>query len=152
MFHVLFFFILILVFSGSFVSFSQQDLSIVEIIVIAERDARRDANGMAWFGGGFLLTGGSLLALRVLIPPASSEAPTLTGTACILHGIALASAFMAESAPPPTRLVGKSAEYVDFYTDAYKAETSKTRALWGIAGSVSGCLVVSGCLIMESAD
>ena len=75
----------------------------------------------------------------------------VSGGSCLLHGGGLAAAFISESVPPPSRLVGKSVEYVSFYTDAYRTESRRSKALWGAAGSLSGCFVVSGILLIEEA-
>lgn len=133
------------------VSFSQQNSSIMEAKLTAERDARNDVGKAKWFGGGFLLMGGTLLGLRIAGDSSASLSAGLTGASCLLHGAGLAGAFMTQPVPPPSRLVGKSAEYVNFYMDAYKTESGRSQALWGAAGSVSGCLVVGGILTLEAA-
>ncbi len=151
-FHVSVFLIAVLTLSAP-ISFSQQNSSIIEAKLTAERDARSDLGKMMWFSGGFLLTGGTLLVLRITADEDFSEdsAGILIGASCLLHGAGLVGAFMSESTPPPSRLMGKSAEYVNFYTDAYRTESRRSRALWGAAGSASGCLVVGGILILEMA-
>lgn len=136
------------------VSFSQQNSGITEAKLTAERDARTDVSKARWFGGGFLVTGGTLLILRILAEAESDTenlALAISGSSCLLHGGGLAAAFMYESVPQPSRLVGKSVEYVSFYTDAYRTESRRSRALWGAAGSLSGCLVMSGILLIEEA-
>ena len=152
--HVSVFLIAVLTLSAP-ISFSQQQASsIIEAKITAERDARSDVGRTKWLGGGFLLTGGTILILRILGEAADDDSPALgliSGGACLLHGGGLAAAFMSESAPPPSRLVGKSAEYVNFYTDAYRTESRRSKALWGVIGSVSGCLIASGILLIEAA-
>ena len=137
------------------ISFSQQNSDIIEAKITAERDARNDVGKAKWLGGGFLLTGGTILILRILGEGADDDSPTLglviSGSSCLLHGGGLAATFMSESTPPPSRLVGKSAEYVNFYTDAYRTESRRSKALWGVIGSASGCLVVGGILLIEAA-
>ena len=152
-FHVSVLLIALLLLSTS-VSFSQQNLSITEAKLTAERDARTDVGKAKWFGGGFLVTGGTLLVLRILVEVENDTenlALIVSGSSCLLHGGGLAAAFMSESVPPPTRLLGKSVEYVSYYTDAYRTESRRSKALWGAAGSLSGCLMVSGMLLIEQA-
>ena len=151
--HVSIFLIVVLTLSAP-ISFSQQNLGIIEAKITAERDARSDVGKTKWLGGGFLLTGATILILRI-IAEAENDSPTLgfliSGSSCLLHGGGLAAAFMSESPPPPSRLLGKSPEYVNFYTDAYRTESRRTKALWGVIGSVSGCLVGGGILLIEGA-
>ncbi len=96
-----------LTFSMPFVTFAQQNLQ-MEAIVAAERDAQNDVNKGLWFVGGCL--GG------VAVP-------------MIVYGV--------ELAPPVTRLLGKSPEYVAFYTDAYKAKAKTLR----VKSALGGCIV-----------
>ncbi len=152
--HVSVFLIAVLTLSAP-ISFSQQNSDIIEAKITAERDARSDVGKTKWLAGGFLLTGGTILILRILGESANDDSPTLalviSGSSCLLHGGGLAAAFMSESPPPPSRLVGKSAEYVNFYTDAYRTESRRSKTLWGAIGSASGCLVTSGILLIEGA-
>ena len=41
-----------------------------------------------------------------------------------------------QSPPPPERLIGKSPEYVEFYTDAYIAKSRSLRIKWAAAGAI----------------
>ena len=84
----------ILIFSMPFVALAQQNLQ-AEAMIAAERDARNDVNTGLWFLGG-----------------------------CLGGVIGLVVAYAVEPSPPATRLLGKSPEYVAFYTDAY-TETAK---------------------------
>lgn len=97
----------LLTFSTPFVTFAQQNLQ-MEAIVAAERDAQNDVNKGLWFLGG-----------------------------CVGGLIGVIFAYGVEPAPPATRLLGKSPEYVAFYTDAYtkKAKQLQANSAWG------GCVV-----------
>ena len=46
--------------------------------------------------------------------------------------------------PPPERLIGKSPEYVKFYADAYRAKMRSYQIKSGAAGSIFGCLALTG--------
>ena len=96
-----------LTFSMPFVTFAQQNLQ-MEAIVAAERDAQNDVNKGLWFVGG-----------------------------CLGGVVGVIVAYAVEPAPPATRLLGKSPEYVAFYTDAYteKAKTLQANSALG------GCIV-----------
>ena len=97
----------ILIFSMPFVALAQQNLR-AEAMIAAERDARNDVNTGLWFLGG-----------------------------CLGGVIGLVVAYAVEPSPPATRLLGKSPEYVAFYTDAY-TETAKNRQ---VNSAVGGCVV-----------
>ena len=100
--------IALLTFSTPFVTFAQQNSLQMEAIVAAERDAQNDVNKGLWFLGGCLS--------GVVVP-------------MIAYGV--------ELAPPVTRLLGKSPEYVAFYTDAYKAKAKTLR----VKSALGGCIV-----------
>ena len=100
--------IALLTFSTPFATFAQQNSLQMEAIVAAERDAQNDVNKGLWFLGGCLS--------GVVVP-------------MIAYGV--------ELAPPVTRLLGKSPEYVAFYTDAYKAKAKTLR----VKSALGGCIV-----------
>ena len=97
----------ILIFSMPFVALAQQNLQ-AEAMIAAERDARNDVNTGLWFLAG-----------------------------CLGGVIGMVVAYAVEPSPPATRLLGKSPEYVAFYTDAY-TETGKKRQANSALG---GCVV-----------
>ena len=144
-FHVLVFLIAVLTFSMPFVVIAQQNSVILEARAMAKQDAESDINKIVWFGAGSLISGGTLLVFRIIDEPTSE----MCGVACLLHGVALAGTFVFSPPLPPTRLLGKSPEYITSYTAAYKAEARKIQALWGIVGYISGGLVTSGIIILE---
>jgi hypothetical protein len=79
----------------------------------AEFDAQRDVNGALWVAAGFF--GG-------------------------IFGVA--AAYLIEPTPPASRLIGKSSEYIQAYTDCY---TSKAKSIQ-TNKAITGC-VVSGLLL-----
>ena len=103
----------VLTFSIPFVTFAQQNSLQAEAIVAGERDAQADTNTGLWFLGG-----------------------------CLGGVVGVIIAYAVEPAPPATRLLGKSPEYVAFYTDAY---TEKAKSLQ--ANSALGGCIVNGLAI-----
>ena len=99
----------ILTFSTPFVTFAQQNLQ-MEAIVAAERDAQNDVNKGLWFLGG-----------------------------CFGGVIGVIIAYGVEPSPPATRLLGKSPEYVAFYTQAYAEKAKKLQT----NSALGGCCVVT---------
>ena len=102
----------VLTFSMPFVTFAQQNSLQIEAIVAAERDAQGDTSASLWFLGGCF---GGLIGV------------------IIAYGV--------EPSPPATRLLGKSPEYVAFYTDAYQEKAKKLRANSAWAGCIVNGLV-----------
>ncbi len=109
-----------LTFSAPFVTFAQQHSLAVEAIVAAERDAQGDVNKGLWFAGGCL--GGVLLG-------------------AIGGSLVVIGAYAVEAAPPTTRFLGKSPEYVAFYTDAYRRKAKTLQANSALGGCILGSLI-----------
>lgn len=82
------------------------------IITIAEMDAAQDVNGGTWFIVG-----------------------------CLLGLVGWLIAYVVQPNPPATRLIGKSADYVAVYTDAYRAAAKKLQSKKALTGCVVGTLV-----------
>lgn len=122
--------------------------------VDAESDAKSDVNLLAYFGAG------------MSAPLAAGMCALMTGCIADLHFghgqpepsyiIAAMSATTVFSLltryyirlhppnPPPERLIGKSPAYVKFYADAYRAKMRSYQIKSGAAGSVFGCLTLTG--------
>ena len=85
-----------------------QEAEMAEARAAAEADAQADVNGTLWFFVG-----------------------------CIGGWLGVAGAYLIKPSPPASRLIGKSPEYIAFYTDAYqaKAKSIQTGKAW------TGCLV-----------
>ena len=107
-FQILALLMAVLIFSMPFVTFAQQRSLQMEAIIAAEQDARNDVNTGLWCLGG-----------------------------CLGGVVGVIVAYAVEPAPPATRLLGKSPEYVAFYTDAYR-DTAKGRQTFGAIG---GCII-----------
>lgn len=87
-----------------------------EAISDAEKDAAAQVNKPLWFFGGCL--GGVLVIIFANI-----------------H----------EPYPPASSLLGKSPEYVSFYTDAFRTKARYLQANQAIRGCAANCIVVAGC-------
>ncbi len=111
--QILALFMALLTFSMPFVTFAQQNSLQMEAIVAAERDAQGDTSTGLWFLAGCL---GGLIGV------------------IIAYGV--------EPSPPATRLLGKSPEYVAFYTDAYNKKAKKLQTRSALGGCVVGTLAV----------
>lgn len=174
-FRVLLFFIGGVTFSMPFTTIAQQnsvvletqsdaaqDTSTVEIEAkaAAEQDARSDANKILWFGTGFAVfaigcpVGGCIgCSVGSIIDPSYFFDTTGQGVGSLVGltvGVLtpLIWIYSYQTHPPTERLIGKSPEYVEFYTDAYKAKTQLLRTEWTAVGAATGCgLMILGCLL-----
>ena len=102
------------------VSLAERNLQ-AEAINDAERDAQNDVNTSLWFLGG-----------------------------CLGGVVGVIVAYAVEPSPPIIRLLGKSPEYVAFYTDAYSQTARKRQvnsALVGCAVNGLGVAVIYGVAI-----
>ena len=117
----------------------------LEALVAAEQDASRDVNKLRWFSAG--------LASAVIGGPVGAFAGLVIGETIdpfsgILMGFvvgATAPLFLIDNYdpdPPSERLVGKSPEYIDYYTKTYKNKTKSIRK----RSATVGCLF-GGCLL-----
>lgn len=106
-YHILVFFMVVLVFSMSFVTFAQQNSELHEAVIAAEQDAKAEVNQLNWWCSG-----------------------------CVLVGVAAAYQV---SQPSPERFVGKSPEYVEVYTEVYKAKVKNLQ----LSAAVPGCLTAA---------
>ncbi len=100
--------------------FAQQSSVALEAKTDAEYDAEDDVNTVLWLAaGGILGTAGS----------------------CLLGSIAIGGAYVYQPVPAAERLLGKSAEYVSFYTDAYKARIRRLQLVAATKGAAGGTAV-----------
>lgn len=79
----------------------------------AMNDARIDTNSTLWFFAG-----------------------------CLLSWVGIVIAYVAEPSPPPSRLMGKSPEYLAVYTTTYKSEARSAQGRAAIWGAVTELAVV----------
>ena len=132
----------------------------LETIISAERDATHDINKCLWFGAGVGVSsvavplgiiGGCLVGELIAPSEPSGLLYVSIGEGAIigsLVGGVVAGLIPAhwiytyESHPPSERLLGKSPEYVAFYTDAYMSKARSIRRKWAAAGAATGCLLL----------
>lgn len=105
--------IIILVFSISFLAIAQQTGDMTQAISDAERDAKL-SDITTWQGVGCLFGVFGMIAAAIIDPPV-----------------------------PAARLLGKSPEYVVFYTESYKRNLKQKR----IEAAGHGCLVGNGLIL-----
>ena len=132
----------------------------LEALVAAEQDASRDVNKLGWFG--------AELVTSVVIGPLAAYAGNViggkidpaTGSGFLFYdavsdggiigtftgffiGVAgpLILIYNYDPDPPSKRLVGKSPEYIDYYTMTYKAKAKSIRR----RSATGGCLF-TGCV------
>ena len=149
----------LLLFSTLPVSLAQQDV----VQAQAEADASADMSDMSkakWFllGGvgstvGCLLgcVGGSLLGGPSYASGNSQANLMLAGSVlCGVCAVPIAVfRYPHNVTPPPERLLGKSPEYMEAYTQAYKSRTVLLRKIFVTAGSiVSNLGVMTGVVIL----
>ncbi len=99
---------------------AQQDSVALAAKTDAEYDAEDDVNTTLWLvAGGILGTAGS----------------------CLLGSVAIGGSYFYQPVPPAERLLGKSAAYVSFYTDAYKARIRRLQLVAATKGAAGGSAV-----------
>ena len=127
-FHVLTFMMLVLTFSMPFVAMAQQNSVPTEATTTAEADANKDVSKLLCFSAGCVLS-----ALFFLPSPYGYLFPP-TG---------IIGSYSYRPVPPPSRLIGKSPEYISAYTTTYKSKRGNIQVLWTSAGCLSGCVVIA---------
>ena len=100
--------------------FAQQDSVALKAKADAEYDAEADVNTVVWLSAGGILG--------------------VAGT-CLLSAVAVGGAYVYQPVPPADRLLGKSVEYVNFYTDAYKARIRRLQLVAATKGALGGSAV-----------
>ena len=132
----------------------------------AEKDASGDINKLLWFGvgAGICCIGGAVGALTGcfvgnLIDPIRIEPTAASGFgpypvpdisngegvvigSCIGFVAGVLVPFIGvyysyQGNPPSDRLLGKSPEYIEVYTNAYKTKTRSLRTIWAAAGATT---------------
>ena len=100
-----------LTFSMPLVTLAQQASVQAEAVAAGEKDAEAEVNKTLWFAAG-----------------------------CFLTVLGVVGAYVIEPSPPASRLLGKSPEYVAFYTDAYKAKARNIQ----VRPALIGCAITGG--------
>ena len=150
-----------LIFSAPMLLYAQQNTVILEAKADAEKDAERDVNKLAWFTtglvGGTLIgcvgaSGGCLIGGEIDPPSGSGLLYTDTisdgqiiGTligAVVGASISLVGISLYKPNVPPDRFIGKSPEYIDHYTDAYRKKARSIRT-----GAAASGIILPSCLI-----
>lgn len=121
----------------------------------AKQDAEADVNKSLWIS-----TGCAVLLLPMLGLLAGSFVPQSSGSSFIgindqeAWGFSIGCAVgclgpltlisMYQQTPPPERFIGKSPEYIDVYTDAYKKRDRSLRVQY----TAVGCAIGGGLMIL----
>ena len=125
----------------------------------AESDASHDVSLLAYFGAGLsaplaagtcgLMTG----SVGVLIVD-ENVGFFLSFISVSVISAAVLSIGIADNSPPPNpppeRLIGKSAEYIKFYADAYRSKMRSYRKRSVTAGSIVGCTAMTATTVIIS--
>ena len=131
----------------------------------AEQDASNDFKRLSWFGigAGVGIIGcaiGTVAGIRIgsMLDPVDTpgtlffETSTGEDIGCLTGGavsilVPFIGIYRSSVHPPPQRLIGKSPEYIEFYTDTYKRKTRSLRIRSAAAGTATGC----GLMLLGSA-
>ena len=116
-----------LTFSTPFVTIAQQNFVQAEAATAAEADANKDVNKLLCFSTGCVFS-----ALFFLPSPYGYFLPP-TG---------IIGSYSYRPSPPPSRLIGKSPEYIAAYTSVYQLKRADIQAQWTSAGCLSGCIIL----------
>ena len=135
MFRTFVFFMAVLTFSVPFGTLAQQNAWRDEAEIAAERDAEADVSKPLWFGAGCLLFGASGGCVGL-----SLESPLVDVILPSVWTAGIAGSYFYRPDPPAERLLGKSPEYVAFYTATYKEKRGRLQATWTTVGCASGTL------------
>ena len=139
----------LLTFNMPFITFAQQNDDSVLAIADAKRDAETDVNKWLWGGVGFVAVPGcaTLGFIGGVLAADSSNKSLEEAVPYFLCGstvgclVPFISIYAYKSGPPPERLIGKSPEYVKFYTETYKSKVRQLRIVSAGAGGAFGCLL-----------
>jgi len=96
----------------------------------------------------------SLLAVAHAQAAAEREVSKLTwfGVGCAVNVAGFAIATLTTSPPPESHLMGRSPEYVEAFTTAYKEKSRNIQMVyagWGCAASTGGCCVLSYIVLID---
>ena len=129
---------------------SAEDMNAVRLKArdAAESDASDDINKLMHFAEGVAVA----LISGISVCGASNTFPESVSI-CIggLAGVGLLGGLISTYSYLPTplseRLIGKSPEYVTFYTDAYKTKARSLRIRLAIVGAATGCGCITTCSV-----
>ena len=100
----------------------------------AVADANRDVNKPLWFGVGCVFSG------LVFVPVPG-------WSACLLPPAGVTGTYFYRPAPPTSRLLGKTPEYISVYTSTYKSKRGNIQASMSASGCVAGGGVIGVTLL-----
>lgn len=176
-FHTLIVFTTVLIFSAPFVTPAQQNPTQtavtkdanalrLEVKAAAEQDASDDLNKPLWFISGTTAVGCALIGGFIGCLVGESTAPSGGGlgfaplidfsdSAVTVGLIGCAAGALVpfigiynyQGNPPSERLLGKSPEYVESYTNAYKVKARLLRTSMAVAGAATAGGGLGLCLI-----
>ena len=142
-------------FMATLLLFSTMPISLAQEHAVqaqAEADASADMSKADWFMlGGWGSTLGCFLGcaggcfLGGLVPYSGTQEDFALAGAILLGVCAVPTAVFVyphNVTPPPERLLGKSPEYIEAYTQAYKSRTTLLRKIFVTAGSITSNLGV----------
>ena len=149
---------IVLMFNMPSVTLAQQNLVQAEAITTAEQDAINDVNKRWWFVTGLAALGvgglvgcltGCAVGSIIQPPPPSglfyfniSDAQAVSAVVGFAAGVLVPLLWIRAYEPnlPPNRFIGKSPEYIDLYTDAYKKKAKSIRTKSAVGGWAVGCM------------
>lgn len=72
------------------------------------------------------------------------------GAGCVFNLLGVGAAYLYKPVPPPERLLGKSPEYVDSYTECYTKQARRSQAdkAWIGCGVSGGVSLVAGTILI----
>ena len=151
-FHISVFFMLVWVCSMPFITLAQRNSVERQAEMDAKRDAETDTNKSSWacLGSAICLSGILGGAVGSTRPQSFSEGRGQLvsdqqsngfgigiAAGCLIPGVV---AYTYKLKPLPERLIGKSPEYVDFYTSVYRTRAIQLRTRWTAVGfTLAGC-------------
>ena len=163
-----FFMAILLLFNAMPVSFAQQNSVQADAEADANADMSDTSKAMWVLLGGLGSTAGCLIGCvgghavgarldpyggsDILFIPTASQAGCAAGCAILLGALAVpigVHTYPHNATPPPERLLGKSPEYIEVYTQIYKSKTASLRKTLVTKGSIAGNLgFVVGILLL----
>lgn len=124
MFQVLVFFVVLLTFSTPFITIAQQNPEVADADQSVEAQATQDAEKDV---------------------EASINKPMWFIIGCLFPGFGLLTPYIYKPPVPSGKVIGKSPEYVAFYTDAYKAKMEQLQFRYALNGCITS-VIAQGCL------
>ena len=144
-FYVLVFLMAVLGFSMPFVAIAQQNAEVSDAKPIAARKTKSENQ--------LLITTAKVVAERDVKVEFGNNQKILwfsTGFGCSVLGVA--AAYLWEAQPPPTRLLGKSPEYVEIYGYTYQSELQKKRVMFAGSGCIVSLVLLASLISNDSSD